>query len=80
MKETTGMSLSSLYDKLEIQLRALETLGVTNDKNASMLRPLVESALPTDFTEVWERHRNVNKIKENDFIQGDTKITNTYSD
>lgn len=37
------MSLCSLYDKLESQLRALESLGVTSDKYAAMLYPMVES-------------------------------------
>jgi len=36
------MSLMSIYDKLETQLRALETLGVTTDMCAAMLFPLVE--------------------------------------
>lgn len=33
--------LSTLYDQLETQLRALESLGVTTDKYAAMLYPLV---------------------------------------
>ncbi|KAJ8973582.1 hypothetical protein NQ317_011836 [Molorchus minor] len=41
------IDLSFLYDKLESQLRALETLGITSDKYAAMLFPLVESCLPT---------------------------------
>ncbi|XP_054278588.1 uncharacterized protein LOC128997031 [Macrosteles quadrilineatus] len=50
--------LCRLYDKLETQLRALETLGVTSDKYASMLYPLVESALPEEPLQAWERHRS----------------------
>ncbi|XP_054278826.1 uncharacterized protein LOC128997237 [Macrosteles quadrilineatus] len=50
--------LCRLYDKLETQLRALETLGVTSDKYASMLYPLVESALPEETLRAWERHRS----------------------
>lgn len=42
-------SLSSIYDKLETQLRALESLGVTIDMCAAMLYPLVESSLPEDL-------------------------------
>ncbi|UYV84516.1 hypothetical protein LAZ67_X002428 [Cordylochernes scorpioides] len=49
------MSVVKLYDKLETQLRALETLGVARDKFAAMLYPLVESALPEDTLRVWER-------------------------
>ncbi|UYV70861.1 hypothetical protein LAZ67_8000899 [Cordylochernes scorpioides] len=49
------MSVVKLYDRLETQLRALETLGVARDKFAAMLYPLVESALPEDTLRVWER-------------------------
>ncbi|UYV82467.1 hypothetical protein LAZ67_21002317 [Cordylochernes scorpioides] len=49
------MSVVKLYDRLETQLRALETLGVARDKFAAMLYPLVESALPVDTLRVWER-------------------------
>ncbi|GFY03942.1 integrase catalytic domain-containing protein [Trichonephila clavipes] len=43
------LSLTSLYDKLESHLRALETLGVTTDKCASILYPMVESCFAADF-------------------------------
>ncbi|UYV81532.1 hypothetical protein LAZ67_20001463 [Cordylochernes scorpioides] len=49
------MSVVKLYNRLETQLRALETLGVARDKFAAMLYPLVESALPEDTLRVWER-------------------------
>ncbi|UYV79909.1 hypothetical protein LAZ67_18001024 [Cordylochernes scorpioides] len=49
------MSVVKLYDRLETQLQALETLGVARDKFAAMLYPLVESALPEDTLRVWER-------------------------
>ncbi|UYV84463.1 hypothetical protein LAZ67_X002286 [Cordylochernes scorpioides] len=49
------MSVVKLYDRLETQLRALETLGVARDKFVAMLYPLVESALPEDTLRVWER-------------------------
>ncbi|UYV72117.1 hypothetical protein LAZ67_9001870 [Cordylochernes scorpioides] len=49
------MSVVKLYDRLETQLRALETLGVARDEFAAMLYPLVESALPEDTLRVWER-------------------------
>ena len=44
---TTGdkMTLTNIYDKVELYIRALETLGVTTDKCTAMLYPLVESAL-----------------------------------
>jgi hypothetical protein len=46
------VTLSSLYDRIETQLRALDTLGVTTDKTAAMLFPLVESCLSESMTEV----------------------------
>ncbi|CAG7659344.1 unnamed protein product [Allacma fusca] len=49
--------ISNLYDKLETQFRALETLGVTSDKFAAMLYPLVKSCLPEEIIRAWERNR-----------------------
>ncbi|KAJ8979843.1 hypothetical protein NQ317_007608 [Molorchus minor] len=49
------MDLFFLYDKLESQLRALETLGIASDKYAAMLFPLAESCLPSDLLRVWQR-------------------------
>ncbi|KAJ8939438.1 hypothetical protein NQ318_010622 [Aromia moschata] len=49
------MDLSTLYDKIETQLRALETLGITSDKCAAMLFPLIMSCLPEDLIRVWQR-------------------------
>ncbi|GFY12093.1 integrase catalytic domain-containing protein [Trichonephila clavipes] len=48
-------SLTSLYDKLESHLHALETLGITPDKCASILYPMVESCFPADFLKAWNR-------------------------
>lgn len=48
-KSNEETSLSKIYDKLEAQLRALESLGVTKDKCAAMLYPLVESSLPEEL-------------------------------
>ena len=47
--------LSQIYDKLEAYIRALDTLGVTTDKCAAMLLPLVESSLPEDVLRAWQR-------------------------
>ncbi|XP_048478552.1 uncharacterized protein LOC125488881 [Plutella xylostella] len=55
------MNIASLYDQLKTQLRALETLGVTSEKYAAMLYPLVESALPADMLRIWERQRSREK-------------------
>jgi hypothetical protein len=49
------VTLSSLYDRTETQLRALETLGVATDKYAAMLFPLVESCLSEEFLRAWQR-------------------------
>lgn len=61
LNQATGresMPLSTLHDKLETQLRALETLGVTHERYSAMLYPLVESSLPEDVMLAWERARN----------------------
>ncbi|XP_035234175.1 uncharacterized protein LOC118206006 [Stegodyphus dumicola] len=51
-------NLCALYDNLEQQIRALETLGVTTDKSAALLYPLVESCLPEDFLRAYQRSVN----------------------
>lgn len=56
MKPEERIPLSSLYDKIEAQLRALESLGVTSDKCGAMLLPLVESSLPEEILRAWQRH------------------------
>ncbi|XP_054287608.1 uncharacterized protein LOC129003337 [Macrosteles quadrilineatus] len=50
------VEVSFIYDKLETQLRALETLGVTTDKCSAMLYPLIESCLPEELLRAWQRH------------------------
>ncbi|GFU41995.1 integrase catalytic domain-containing protein [Trichonephila clavipes] len=54
--EVNKVNLSSLYDKIEAQLRALESLGVTKEKYAAMLFPLVKSCLPVEILRAWERY------------------------
>ncbi|GFW48160.1 uncharacterized protein TNCV_1614211 [Trichonephila clavipes] len=54
--EVNKVNLSSLYDKIEAQLRALESFGVTKEKYAAMLFPLVESCLPSEILRAWERY------------------------
>ncbi|GFU13962.1 DUF1758 domain-containing protein [Trichonephila clavipes] len=53
MVRTRGCLDSSLY---LAQLRALESLGVTKEKYAAMLFPLVESCLPAEILRAWERY------------------------
>jgi len=57
MNPKSKVMLANLYNKLSSHLRALETLGVTTDKCAAMLYPLVESCLPEDMLRAWERVR-----------------------
>ncbi|GFX98676.1 integrase catalytic domain-containing protein [Trichonephila clavipes] len=55
--------LSSLYDKLQTRIRALDSLGLTKDKYTDILFPLVESALPVDIVKLWERQRHLSTDK-----------------
>lgn len=57
LNPTKRVTISSLYDRLETQLRALETLEVTRDEFVAILYPLVESCLPEELLRAWERHR-----------------------
>ncbi|GFW01386.1 DUF1758 domain-containing protein [Trichonephila clavipes] len=50
--------LTYLYDELERKLRALESLGRTQEKYGDFLIPLVESCLPEETLLAWERSRN----------------------
>ncbi|GBN33439.1 hypothetical protein AVEN_171048-1 [Araneus ventricosus] len=55
VQKNENFSMTSLYDKLESYLRVLETLGVTTDKCASILHPMVESCFPEEFLRAWNR-------------------------
>lgn len=55
MRPDEKPQLASLYDKLESHIRALESLGVTTEKCAAMLYPLVESSLPEELLRAWQR-------------------------
>ena len=50
-----NVTLSAMYDEIESHLRALETLGVTQEQSAAFLYPLVESSLPEELIRVWQR-------------------------
>jgi len=55
-RSSSGLkSVGTMYDDLESHLRALETLGVTQDQSAAFLYPLVESSLPGELLRVWQR-------------------------
>jgi len=49
MKPSGKTQIARLYDRIESHLRALEMLGVTTDKCAAMLFPLVKSSLPGEL-------------------------------
>lgn len=49
------IEIASLYDSIETQLRALETLGITSENCSAILFPLIESCLPYDLLTVWQR-------------------------
>jgi hypothetical protein len=53
--QSQQINLSMIYDEIESHLRALETLGVTQDQTAAFLYPLVESSLPMETIQAWQR-------------------------
>jgi len=59
------VTLSSLYDRIETQLRALEMLGVATEKYAAMLFPLVESCLSEEVLRAWQRHSCTSLVQQN---------------
>jgi hypothetical protein len=69
------VTLSSLYDKTETQLRALETLGVATDKYAAMLFPLVESCLSEEVLRAWQRSGYVGSVRPS----GETRLESLMS-
>ncbi|GIY22591.1 cytoplasmic aconitate hydratase [Caerostris darwini] len=58
------VKLPTLYDRIETQLRALESLGVTTEKYAAMLFPLIESCLSEEVLRAWQRNNSFNDKKE----------------
>lgn len=60
------MDICVLYDKLETQLRALETLGVTSDKCSAMLFPLIESCFSPELLRAWQRSASFDTCREDD--------------
>jgi len=53
--KTRAVTLSNMYDELESHLRALESLGVTQEQSAAFLYPMVESSLPEETIKAWQR-------------------------
>ena len=68
------VTLSSLYDRTETQLRALETLGVVTDKYAAMLFPLVQSCL-SEVLRAWQRYSSTSLVQRD----GQTRLDSLMS-
>ncbi|GFR30462.1 DUF5641 domain-containing protein [Trichonephila clavata] len=58
LNQSHNMSFTDLVDQLDTYLRCLENLGVTKEKYACMLYPLVEASIPEPILIAWERERN----------------------
>jgi hypothetical protein len=58
------VTLSSLYDRIETQLRALETLRVATDKYTAMSFPLVESCLSEEVLRAWRRYSSASLVQQ----------------
>ncbi|GFW80504.1 uncharacterized protein TNCV_2416061 [Trichonephila clavipes] len=58
VKGRSKTGLTYLNDELEGKLRALESLGRTQEKYRDFLIPLVESCLPEETLLAWERSQN----------------------
>ncbi|GIY83879.1 uncharacterized protein CDAR_224031 [Caerostris darwini] len=56
--------LTTLYDWIETQLTASESLGITTEKYAAMLFPLVESCLSVEVLRTWQRNNSYSDKKE----------------
>ena len=69
------VTLSSLYDRIETQLRALEKLGVDTDKYAAMLFPLVETCLSEEVLRAWQRYSSASLVQQD----GQTRLDNLMS-
>jgi hypothetical protein len=55
------LKISKIYDNLEGHLKALESLGITQDQMDVILFPMVESCLPDDIIMAWQRSSNFGK-------------------
>ncbi|KAF8785238.1 hypothetical protein HNY73_010810 [Argiope bruennichi] len=56
--------LPGLFDELESKIRALESLGQTEEKYGNFLSPLVEFCLPEEILIAWGKHRNLNEASD----------------
>ncbi|GFW12608.1 uncharacterized protein TNCV_818601 [Trichonephila clavipes] len=58
VKGRSKTDLTYLYDELKGKLRALDSLGRTQEKYGDFLIPFVESYLSEETLLAWERSRN----------------------
>ncbi len=58
IRASTGqkIDLCDLVTSITSQIRNLDTLGVTHDKCSLVLYPVVESCLPVEVLQAWQRH------------------------
>ncbi|UYV63339.1 hypothetical protein LAZ67_2003785 [Cordylochernes scorpioides] len=67
-----NLPLDEIYDDLTAHLKNLESLGVNTEMAGVFLYPLVESSLPLDIIQVWQRNPAVGYgIKEVGAENGD---------
>jgi hypothetical protein len=69
------VTLSSLYNRIETHLRALETLRVATDKYTAMLFPLKESCLSEEVLRAWQRYSSVSLVQQD----GQTRLDSLMS-
>lgn len=69
----TSVDFCDLVTNITSQIRNLATLGVTNDKCAQILYPVVEACLPTEVLQAWQRHAGFKEDLEDmlTFLQGE---------
>jgi hypothetical protein len=58
----SGVTLLSLYDRIETHLRALEISGVATDMYVAMLFPLVETCLSEEVVRTRQRNIHISLI------------------
>ncbi|XP_021959569.1 uncharacterized protein LOC110855469 [Folsomia candida] len=66
--------IMKMYDKLESHLRALDSLGVTTDKCAAMLFPIVESSLPEELLREVRNEERISLARSGFGMTKDKKI------
>lgn len=73
-----SLDIATLYDKIETQLRALETLGISSDKCSAMLFPLIESCLPQELLRAWQRSAFFNNSSESEEVSASHSSTSPH--